>query len=258
MNPPSRRHAFLVACGSRMFRYRNALFPIVFLAIVFASKPLAPFGREGEDRILDALGLVVALAGQLLRSAVIGFAYVQRGGKNGRIHAQQLVQQGLFAHCRNPLYLGNMLVFLGLFIMLNSVLGYALGVPFFVFTYVAIVAAEEDYLRRKFGFAYESYCRRVPRFRVTFRGMRRSLRGMRFDWKRLVRKEYGATFSWLTTALFLVVWETGRRQGFAALRARKLPLLLLFGLLLGAYAMARTLKKRNFLEAGPTTATPSP
>jgi protein-S-isoprenylcysteine O-methyltransferase Ste14 len=257
MTSPAKRHPFLVACGSFLFHYRNSLFPVAFLVIVFASMPMAPFGEERWDRLLDLVGFVVALSGQLLRGAVIGFAYIQRGGKDGRIHAEQLVQEGFFAHCRNPLYVGNMLVFLGLFIMLNSVLGYAVGVPFFLFAYVSIVAAEENYLQAKFGSAYEEYCRRVPRFFVSFRGLRRSLQDMRFDWKRLIRKEYGATFAWMTTALFLVVWEIGRRQGLPALRARAPELLGLWGLLLVGYGTARTLKKRNYFEARPSPASPS-
>ena len=62
------------------------------------------------DRRLDAAGFVVASIGQLLRVAVIGFAYITRGGRNRRIVADSLVQAGIFAHSRNPLYLGNLLI----------------------------------------------------------------------------------------------------------------------------------------------------
>ena len=58
------------------------------------------------------------------------------------MYAETLVTRGFFAHSRNPLYLGNFLVLLGLFVIYNNPWVYALGVAFFAVTYRAIVAAE--------------------------------------------------------------------------------------------------------------------
>jgi protein-S-isoprenylcysteine O-methyltransferase Ste14 len=211
---PAPLAALLVACGAFFFRYRNAVFPLVFVALVLAFRPVLPAGREGLDPWMDLAGFAVALAGQALRVAVIGFAYVKRGGKHGRVWAARLVTGGFFAHSRNPLYLGNLLILLGLFIIHNSPWVYALGIGFFAFAYRSIVAAEEAYLRERFGEEYAEYCRRAPRWLPDFRGLRRSLEGFRFDWRHVVVKEYGTTWVWIAAALVLVGEEWVLRDGF--------------------------------------------
>ena len=43
----------------------------------------------------------------------IGYEYIVRGGRQGKVYAEDLVQGGVFAHSRNPLYLGNLLIIVG-------------------------------------------------------------------------------------------------------------------------------------------------
>ena len=88
----------------------------------------------------------------------IGFRYIKRGGKDGRIFAQGLVTEGVFAHCRNPMYLGNLLVVLGLLGTAGNPVGLCAGGAFFLLAYGAIVAAEETYLLGRFGDEYRAYC----------------------------------------------------------------------------------------------------
>jgi hypothetical protein len=66
-------------------------------------------------------------------------AYIKRGGKAGKVYAPRLVTQGLFGHSRNPLYVGNLLVLLGVFLVHNNSVVYHIGVPFFLFAYTSIV-----------------------------------------------------------------------------------------------------------------------
>ncbi len=238
-----------VRVGNVLFHYRNGLFPITFLVLALASRPLLFGGSLRSDAVLDAVGLAVALCGQVLRAIVIGLAYIVRGGKNRRIYAEDLVTDGCFAHSRNPLYLGNMLVYLGLFVILNSVVGYAVGVPFFLIAYLCITAAEEDYLRRQFGAAYEAYFQQVPRFIPRLRGIRETMRGMRFNWPRLIRKEYGAAFSWMTTALAIIYWEWYRERGAAGSTTVLVTVLAVWTVLLVAYLAARHLKKTRRLHS---------
>jgi protein-S-isoprenylcysteine O-methyltransferase Ste14 len=244
---PSGWPSWLVAVGNAFFHHRNALFPAVFIALAVLSRPLLLRGSIRADRIVDALGIAIALSGQALRALVIGLAYIRRGGKSGRIHADELVQDGFFAHSRNPLYLGNLLVYLGLFVVLDSVPGWLIGVPFFFFAYLAITAAEEDFLQRRFGAVYEAYRRRVPRFLPNWKGLGATVRGMRFDWRRLLRKEYGSTFIWMSTALALVYWESVRNAGTAASATTLALVLVLWLPLLVGYGSARYLKKSGRL-----------
>lgn len=249
-SPPSG----LVRYGNFLFQKRNGLFPVVLLALFFAFRPTYPAGSERLDRILDAVGLLTALAGQALRVAVIGFAYIIRGGKNRRVYAEDLVTSGLFAHSRNPLYLGNILVLFGLFIIHNNAWVYAIGVPFFVTAYIAIVAAEEAYLRGKFGAAYDAYARDVPRWFPRLRGVGDTVAGMRFDWRRVVLKEYTSTFVWTGGAVVLMIAETLVHHSYAE-RARYLnSLWACLAVLAVGWGIARYLKKSRRLRAAPASA----
>src|SRR5262245_14077112 len=158
-----------------MFRLRDALFPLTFIVLLATTRAPWLGGRQSWDRALDLLGVELAVAGQALRALVIGLAYIRRGGKARRVHADDLVIDGVFAHCRNPLYLGNLVSLFGLLVIHNSALAYLVGVPLFTLAYWSIVTAEEDYLADRFGDAYRAYCARVPRFRISTAGFGRTI-----------------------------------------------------------------------------------
>jgi protein-S-isoprenylcysteine O-methyltransferase Ste14 len=242
----SGRNPLLLAAGRFFFKARNAVFPAVFLGLALASTPLVPRGPWRWDLALDLLGIAVALSGQALRAAVIGLAYIRRGGLAGKVHADKLVTTGLFAHSRNPLYVGNFLALLGFCLVHNSLLCYLAGIPFFAFAYLAIVVTEEDFLARRFGADYADYCRRVPRFLPRLAGLGETLGSMRFDWRRVVRKEYGSTFSGIAMILFLLSWDAYRigSPGFPRLRAVSLAIA---AALVPVYLLARWLKKSGRL-----------
>src|SRR5439155_5001311 len=140
---------------------------------------------ERLDHWLDGLGIVLALAGQSVRAAASGYARVMRSGKDRQVYAERLITEGLFRHSRNPLYLGNLLILLGLFVIHNNPWVYAIGIPFFFLAYSAMVRAEEAYLRNRFGAEYEKYCRRVSRWLPHLRNPGGSVRGLRFSWRRV-------------------------------------------------------------------------
>ena len=238
----------LAEYGNFLFHHRNTLFPVVLLALFIGFRPEYPGGSEHLDGILDVVGLAVAMAGQALRVAVIGYVYIIRGGRNQRVYAEDLVTRGFFAHARNPLYLGNFLVLLGLFIIYNNPWVYALGIAFFGVGYAAIVAAEEAYLKEKFGDAYLAYTRDVPRWIPRVRGLRRSLSGMRFNWRRVLLKEYGSTYAWTAGGIALLTAETLAHHSYAE-RARYLDTLwMALTVLTVGWATTRYLKKSRRLR----------
>ncbi len=240
--------SWLIVPGNFVFRHRNYLFPIIFLSVFFLDRPRYPAGSATWDRWLDVVGVLLALSGQTIRAGVLGLASISRGGKDRRVHADVLYTDGLFAHSRNPLYVGNFLVFLGIFVVLNSPLGYLFGVPAVIFFYVSMVQAEENFLRKKFGPPYEEYLGAVPRFVPFLPGVMRTVAGSRIDWKRALRKEYGSTWSWLTAIIILFWWERVAVDGFEATRpllSRHVAAWLAVTL---AYGFVRFLKKTGRLR----------
>ena len=209
---------FMIKAGNFLFRYRNTMFLIVGFVLIIGTKPKFIFESEVYDGCMDVAGFAVALTGQVLRALVIGKDYIKRGGKDNKITAGRLVQGGLFAHSRNPLYFGNILIIIGMGIIYNSVLGYIIAYSFFIFGYLAIVMAEEDFLKTKFGIEYEEYCNSVPRFIPRFAGIRNTLSSGGFDWFRFLRKEYNMICIWVSSAIVLRIWAEILHFGYAARR----------------------------------------
>ena len=187
------------------------------------------------------------LAGQALRVITIGYEYIRRGGRDGRVYAESLVQGGVFAHCRNPLYVGNILMAIGFLIVIGQGWLIVAGTAVVVFVYSAIVAAEEDFLSREFGAEYDHYRERVNRWIPDPRGLRESLAPMRFNWQRVLVKEYNTLFAVFGALLLIQAW-THVGEG-AMSDARWAWLIVGSGLLIAGYLLVRGLKKRRVLHA---------
>jgi protein-S-isoprenylcysteine O-methyltransferase Ste14 len=240
---PAPRVGAAARAGNVIFRVRDALFPVVLLTIAFGTRPWLASGSMAADHLLDAIGILVSLTGQLLRVMVIGLVYITRGGQNRQVWAHALVDTGMFAHSRNPLYFANLLLFLGLAIVHNGWAMYVLVLPFFVVAYACIIAAEEQYLHDRFGETYADYCRRVPRWLPSLRGLSVTLRGTRFDWLKVLRKEYGTPFAWTSGMLILLVWEHYGAPGAPPIGRGELAAIIATWIVLAvAYLIVRTLK----------------
>jgi protein-S-isoprenylcysteine O-methyltransferase Ste14 len=237
----------LLAWGNLVFRYRDYLAPVVILFVVSLTRPLPAGGDAHRDVFLDVLGFTIAACGQAVRVLVIGLAYIQRGGKNKQIAADHLVVDGLFAHCRHPLYLGNALMISGLLIIWNSPWAYLLAGGVVALSLFSMAYAEEAFLLRQFGAEYAAYCTRVNRFVPDPRGLGQTLGRFEFDWKRVVRKDYTTTLSWTTTALLLIVLEHAAWDGAQGARGIAGPILSIWLCIVALWAVARWMKKSGRL-----------
>ena len=131
----------MIRIGNFFFKYRNWLFIILYLLLFLPSPPIFGERTLGPGYYLwpIIIGLLVTVSGQLIRGLTIGLAYIIRGGKEGKVYAEKLVTTGIFNHCRNPLYVGNILMLLGVGILSNSLLYVAVIMPLFLLIYQAIV-----------------------------------------------------------------------------------------------------------------------
>jgi protein-S-isoprenylcysteine O-methyltransferase Ste14 len=75
-----------------------------------------------------------------------------------------LVQSGPFSLTRNPIYIGFVLLYFGLAIVLTSAWMLLLLVPVLFILQHGVVKREEAYLLEKFGEPYRKYSARVPRW----------------------------------------------------------------------------------------------
>jgi len=234
--------------GQVFFGFRNYLTPVGLAITLLISRPQPFLGSPRADSWLDLLGIAVAALGQCLRIAVIGFAYIRRGGIDKRIAAPVLVREGFYGHSRNPMYVGNFGLLLGLSLIYNAPIVYFVILPGFVFAIWTIIRAEERFLADKFGADYQDYCREVPRLLPRLRGLRETMASMQFDWKRVLRKEYTTTFNWMTAVLWIIGYERVSWNGFAASRPLLLGLACVQALLLVGWGVARWLKKTRRIK----------
>lgn len=238
----------MIQLGNFFFHYRNRLFPLAYALLFVPSRPLL-----SDYRIALTAGVAVALTGQLIRAVTVGLDYIIRGGRDRQVYAEQLVQGGIFAHCRNPLYVGNYLILLGVGLTSNSLLFFGVAMPFFTLVYWAIIAAEENFLRHKFGGQFEDYCRRVNRLWPRFSGLGRTFATMYFNWRRVITAEYGSCYLWVAAVILVQLKNLWLRSESTD---SYLPAILLWSLLAAvtlAYLTVRFLKKSHILRVQPVT-----
>lgn len=197
----------MISIGNFFFKYRNNLFIFLYLLLFLPSPKIFTAEKFGENYffIPIILGLLVTFSGEIIRGITIGLAYIIRGGRDKKVYADKLVTQGIFKHCRNPLYVGNILMLLGVGILSNSLIYIGIVMPVFLFIYQAIVLAEENFLRNKFGSDFDQYCQRVNRWLINFNGISETMNEMSFNYKRWILKEYNTLLVWLIgiTAILL-------------------------------------------------------
>lgn len=151
--------------------------------------------RPSELSIL--LSLVLVLPGIWLRGYASG--YVKKNS--------ELTTTGPYAHTRNPLYLGSILIAFGFALAARSLLIAVALVACFLAIYWPVILSEEEFLRTHF-FGFEKYAERVPRLMPGFRGVKDDVPGA-FSWQ-LYRehREYNSLLGsvCLYAALTALLW----------------------------------------------------
>jgi protein-S-isoprenylcysteine O-methyltransferase Ste14 len=240
-------HRLNIAIGNFFFRYRNALFPLVLAIGALTLQPTVMFGNFVADRILQVVGAIVALLGEGVRLTTIGFQYIHRGGKDGQVYAGRLVQGGVYGITRNPMYVGNALIAIGTIMLFGSPWGYLILIPFFLSVYQSIVAAEENYLRSKFGDGYRDYERAVNRYLPTLSRVAKSFSGMSFDWRRAIRQEMGTVVGLTIGFILISVWRSYYLHGFEPAKVAAIRAIWLILSITAAYLFLIRLKKSKKL-----------
>ncbi|MFA7421477.1 MAG: isoprenylcysteine carboxylmethyltransferase family protein [Melioribacteraceae bacterium] len=145
----------------KVFKYRSYS-PIPFVVLMLVFQEATPISL--------AIGFAVALLGEFFRFWGVAYAGSETR-RTGEVGATYLVVSGAFAHLRNPLYLGNMLMYLGIGIMSYALFPYLqiVALAFFMWQYYVIIKEEEGFLVQKYGNAYEEYRKSVPKLIPSFK-----------------------------------------------------------------------------------------
>ncbi|MBA3918494.1 MAG: hypothetical protein C0516_07900 [Gemmatimonas sp.] len=140
--------------GQVLFKNRGWL-PVPFLAV-----PLLVPGAQTVTSWSVGLGLVAL--GEAIRTAGVAAAGTVTRRRSRDV--QRLVTYGAFAWCRNPLYVGNFLAWMGFTVVSGVYWFLPVALIVFAVEYTFIVRYEEGVLESIFGQEYLDYKKRTPRW----------------------------------------------------------------------------------------------
>ena len=145
--------------GNLFFKIRSFT-PIPFIAA------LIYFAEPALHTIV--IGLPLIALGEFLRIWAVGYAGASTRARTLGA-ARDLVTTGPYSYVRNPLYLGNFLLSLGVCLLSNVYWLVGVLVIGYFCQYLPIIALEEAYLLESCGSVYQTYREQVPRFLPQFR-----------------------------------------------------------------------------------------
>ncbi len=186
---------YLRKLGNLFFRWRSYI-PLLLLPLMLLSyKDFdRSFSIPAIDSIYEALCLIVSATGEITRILTIGFVPPGTSGRNTKSQrATSLNTTGIYSITRNPLYLGNYLIILGLVLTSRSWEFILISNLLFIIFYTPIILVEEDFLLEKFGDSYRSYVSRVPCFFPKFSLWNPA--ESKWSWRMALRREYNSIFA---------------------------------------------------------------
>src|SRR5580765_2009878 len=142
--------------GGWLFRHRTVIpIPLAFAILAIPASPTQPAALVSAGSILVAAGEAIRLWG------------VRHIGAISRTRSERLgplVASGPFALVRNPLYVGNVALWVGFAVSARLLWLAPVFVAILAFEYHAIVRWEERLLEERLGESYRTYAEQVPRW----------------------------------------------------------------------------------------------
>lgn len=145
----------MLKIGEFLFKFRDYTpIPFIIVMIVFCS----------TSHVSLAIGTFLMILGELIR--IKGVSHIGGISRTKTYSTgQKLIVSGPFAHVRNPLYIGNFFLSVGLVIVANVHPAFTLlFIIFFFVQYIPIVRWEESNLKNRFGDEFTEYMKSVPRW----------------------------------------------------------------------------------------------
>jgi protein-S-isoprenylcysteine O-methyltransferase Ste14 len=228
--------------GEYFFRWRSYL-PL-FMAGLFIpalAQFRYPFTDPGLNLAWDAGCLAVSLLGQVVRFFTVGFVPRGTSGRNTRGQvAEVLNTTGMYAVVRNPVYLGNFIIWFGLSLFMRSLWFSTIIILFFTIFYERIILREEAFLREKFGDTFMQWADATPAILPKFKNWQPP--SLPFSWKSAIVREYGTFFAIMATFTILELLAGLFTSGNLTLEAIWIKLFVASAVI---YLTVRYLKKKT-------------
>lgn len=181
--------------GNWLFRWRSYL-PLLMIVVILLAMPYYEYPGHSEklDDIWEIVCLFISFLGLGIRVFTIGFTPSGTSGTNTRKQiADKLNTTGMYSMVRNPLYLGNFIIWFGIAMFFHLWWFSLIVILVFWLYYERIIFAEEEFLRDKFGKIYLSWAEKTPVFIPNFRSW--CSPKLKFSIKKAVKNEYKSLFA---------------------------------------------------------------
>lgn len=191
----------LVRLGGWLFRKRTSLpLPIVAALLLI---PAADSTIRGE---LLIAGVAIVVVGELIR--LWGVHHIGAVSRTRSERLGPLIDSGPFAWVRNPLYIGNILLWVGFAVTAQLLWLAPVIAVLLALEYHAIVRWEERLLETRMGESYRDYMRRVPRW-IPRPGARAPAdHRAAFSWRQTLYSERGTLIG--IAAGYVLLWLKAR------------------------------------------------
>ena len=230
--------------GRWLFKWRSYLpalgIPIFFIALRNSEYLERAFGNP-INNFWEFFSICVSFLGLGVRCFTVGFVPRGTSGRGTQSPvAETLNTTGMYSIVRNPLYLGNFIIILGITLFVQ-VWWFALVVwlGFWIY-YERIIFAEEEFLRKKFGALYLEWAKETPVFFPKFKRWKKP--NLTFSLKTVLRREYSTFLSIVASFTFLDIAADLFAEGKLEV---SLPWTILFIVSLIIYLTLLILKKKT-------------
>jgi protein-S-isoprenylcysteine O-methyltransferase Ste14 len=192
--------------GNFFFRFRSYTpFPLIIVMLVFM-----------DPTIMSIVsGFLIACAGEAIRLWAVSYAGSETRTTSA-VGGSRLVTQGPYSIVRNPLYIGNILIYTGMGVMSNALFPWLqiAGIFYFAFQYYCIILNEEDYLRQTFKDDFVKYTSSVNRFLPIKASIPPEIcSGLSFNLNAGFRSEKRSLQAFITTVVVILLFYISRVTG---------------------------------------------
>ncbi|MFH1008378.1 MAG: isoprenylcysteine carboxylmethyltransferase family protein [Candidatus Latescibacterota bacterium] len=230
--------------GSWLFRWRSYL-PLLLLPLLILglgnSEVLGETAGDVADGFWEVFCVVLSFLGLGIRCLTIGYVPKGTSGRNTRAQkASTLNTTGMYSVVRNPLYLGNFMVTLGIILFAEPWLYFLIAVLAFWFYYERIVFAEEEFLRSEFGPPFLEWAEKTPAFLPRLKNWQQG--DLSFSFRNVLKREYTGFLGIIASFTFLKIAGALFSEGKLQLD-RAWATFFIIGLVI--YLTLRTLRKKT-------------
>lgn len=193
----------LIKVGRVFFNYRSSIpLGLVILMILERKHFYAFKSPYFKDFVFESVCFAAAFLGFIIRAYTVGHCQFGTSGRNTKgQYADSLNTDGMYSIVRNPIYVGNFFIILGISMLSQSYEVVFINLLLFIIFYIPVILLEEDFLLDKFKDAFIEYAKQTPALVPNFKLWRKP--ELKFNIARFLARENDSFFG-VIWAFFLI------------------------------------------------------